>query len=134
MSTDTKLREYTLAGYGGATETMLLELLGEGSSYAAGKQRWFEVAIYVDEDGEYVVHTTGRTTHESETDRYRIVRTRSAFDVIELLTVRRVSQREAHATKGRATAPYVPVASLRALAQSADRDAKIREAYLELVA
>lgn len=37
-------------------------LLGSSSSYARGKTRWFEVAIYKSQGGKYIVSGVGRTT------------------------------------------------------------------------
>jgi hypothetical protein len=131
--TDSQLREYTLLGRDGARETLMLELLGSGTSFAEGKTRWFEVNIFADADGNYVVHTVGRTTVEGERDLGRIERTSSPYDVVELVTVRRKSSRHGTGT-GRRAEPYVPVASTRALAQAADVDDGLNEAYLRLVA
>lgn len=108
-------------------------LLGAGTSYADGKDRWFEVRIYVDDEDYYIVHTMGKTLKEDEHDLGRVIFTTSPYEIIEVLTVRRVSRRRA--TDGdRTAAPYIPTASMRALAQAASRDAGIREAYVEVAA
>lgn len=129
-----RMLEFKLLGRDGAVEFLTLELLGAASSRAEGKERWFEVAIYVDPDGNYVVHTVGRTVMEGERDLGRIERTHSPYDVVELLTVRRTSSRHRGANGDRRAEPYVPVAATRALAQAADRDDGLNAAYLRLVA
>ncbi len=128
---DPELREYTLLGRNGRPETHRLVLLGHGTSYAEGKKRWFEVTIYADENDAYLVHTVGRTTIEGERDLARIERTVSPYDVIELLTVRRASRNH---SGDRAVAPYVPRPSARAIAQAAEFDDGLHEAYLRQVA
>jgi len=88
--------------------------------------RWFEVAIYRREPNrhnrgvaDYVVHTVGNTTVHGERRLSRIKYTRSAFDVLELLTVRPVDRD-----------PFIAAQSARALAQAAQLDEDIRDAYI----
>lgn len=110
-------------------------LLGEGSSWAEGKTRWFEVKIFADENDEYVVHTVGKSTNSGERDLGRVWRTPSPYDVVEILTVRRVSSRQADPRTGnRRTNAYVPNASARALAQAAEFDDGLHDVYLRMVA
>lgn len=103
--------------------------------------RWFEVAIYrryftegidletdpkspkiypIDpEPGDYVVHTVGASIVPNENRLSRISSTDSAFEVVELLTVRRQNQE-----------PWIPSQSSRALARAAETDDGIRDAYI----
>ena len=81
--------------------------------------RWFAVALYDDTDtDEYVVHTIGRSIIPGEIDYARVSRTQSAYEVVEILTVRQ---------KG---AVFIAAPSLRALAQAAALDDDIRDAYI----
>lgn len=103
--------------------------------------RWFEVAIYrrysltgVDLETDpnrpqtypvepvahdYVVHTVGVSIVPGETRLSRISVTESAFEVVELLTVRK-SDEDA----------FITAQSARALAQASDLDDGVREAYV----
>lgn len=98
--------------------------------------RWFEVAIYrrywidaedraagIDytHDGphDYVVHTVGGSSVAGEKRFSRVQGTTSPYDVIELLTVRPVDRD-----------PFIASQSARALAQAADVDRGIRDAYI----
>ena len=101
--------------------------------------RWFEVYIYrrktdvnvrsdahtsADFDNyravyDYVVHTVGGSAVPREKRFSRVQGTTSPFDVIELLTVRPVDRD-----------PFIAAQSARALAQAADLDDGIREAYI----
>lgn len=84
--------------------------------------RWFEAELYRELNGPtiigYVIHTVGRSIMPGEIDYARVLRTDSAFEVIELMTVRQ---------KG---ATFLPAPSSRALAQAASLDDDIREAYI----
>lgn len=81
--------------------------------------RWFEVTLYDDEDAdEYVVHTVGRSILPDEIDYARVSRTTSAYEVVEILTVRQ---------KG---SVFIAAPSLRALAQAAAIDDDMRDAYV----
>jgi hypothetical protein len=99
--------------------TIVARRLGHGSSFRAGKLRWFEVDIYRQDDGEYVVHTRGMTLVADETTYTRILRTRSAFEIVDALIVN-------HRDK-----IYLPQQSTRALAQAAQWDDDCLEAYRE---
>lgn len=104
--------------------------------------RWFEVAIYqryttegidlttdpahpriypldkpVAED--YVVHTVGASAVPGEQRLSRIAVTESGFEMVELLTVRKLNEE-----------PFITAQSSRALAQAASRDENIRDAYI----
>jgi hypothetical protein len=93
--------------------------------------RWFEVALYrrrrpttsadaeVSHTFDYVVHTVGGTAVPGEERRSRVSYTSSAFEVIELLTVR------PHHGE-----PFIAQQSARALAQAAQFDDDIRDAYI----
>lgn len=94
--------------------------LGEGSSWKPGKLRWFEVTIYKDAHGEYVVHTRGVSIVEGEYTKLRIIKTASSFEVVELLHVEQRGER------------YVPRDSRRALAQAAQWDDDLMERHLDL--
>lgn len=101
------------------TQTITARHLGTGSSFADGKRRWLDVDIYAEANGGgYIVHTVGHTTFDDEITRVRIARTRSAWEVVELLTVTH---------KG---STYIPRDSARALAQAAAYDEAIRDAYV----
>jgi hypothetical protein len=105
----------------GRDETLVIvaRRLGHGSSHRAGKLRWFEVDIYRQDDGEYFVHTRGMTSVVDETTYTRILRTRSAFEIVDALIVN-------HHDK-----IYLPQQSTRALAQAAQWDDDCLEAYRE---
>ena len=91
-------------------------LLGSGSTHREGKDRWFEVGIYVRTDGKFVLHTVGRSTLPNETPRCRLIITGSSYEVAERLIV-------SHG--GRV---YVPGQSLRALTSAAQWDDDMLEA------
>jgi hypothetical protein len=82
--------------------------------------RWFEVAIYrVGETGEYLVYTAGWSTLPGEVTIPRVRLTDSAFDVVELMTLRNTKD-----------GVVLPRPNARALAQAASHDAAIQDAYL----
>lgn len=87
--------------------------------------RWFEVALYRRwftpdrSESDYVVHTVGVSTVPGEQRLSRVSFTTSAFEVLELLTVRKPD-----------SDPFIAVQSSRALAQAASRDEDIRDAYI----
>lgn len=68
---------------------------------------------------DYVVHTVGATDVPGEHRLSRISFTTSAFEVLELLTVRRPGDE-----------PFVAAQASRALAQAASLDRGIRDAYI----
>jgi len=85
--------------------------------------RWFEARVFDVSDDEnagsrYLVHTVGRSIVPGESDRNRVAFTNSAFEVIEVLTVRQGG------------VPKLPVASGRALAQAAALDEEIAHAFV----
>src|SRR5262245_817067 len=94
--------------------------LGHGSSHEDGRPRWFEVEIYRRAGGglRYVVVTRGRTRVEGETTGTSGVETDPAFEIISILTVH-------HNDK-----TYIPRQSDRALAQAAQWDDDVRDAYI----
>ncbi len=95
--------------------------------------RWFEVSIYrryVEVEtsvgdmlgatgADYVVHTVGASNVPNEQRLSRIAVTESAFEIVELLTVRKIDEQ-----------PFITVQSSRALAQAAARDEDVRDAYI----
>lgn len=85
--------------------------------------RWLEVTVFATSHG-YVVHTVGVSEVPGESDYDRVTATESAFEVVELLTVRRPG------TNGRPGETFVPPQYARALAQAASLDDGIREAYV----
>lgn len=95
-------------------------LLGSGSSARADKSRWFEVAIYEDVRGQYVLHTAGMSTVNGEEPWYRLITSESAFEIVDRLIVH-------HAGK-----IYVPSQSMRALTAAAQYDDNFLEALREL--
>jgi len=131
------LREWDFTDAAGDAVVVLGRMLGRASSVKDGHNhpeeyaekgvrcsacRWFDVSILaVDEDDEagadYVVYTCGRTIVPGEVDRPRFVWTSSPREVVESLVVRQDGQ------------PKLPVASARALAQAADRDEDLADAY-----
>lgn len=80
--------------------------------------RWQEVRLFQRADKTYCVYTVGRSTIPGERDFIKYRTTTSAFEVIELLTVR--SGKNA----------FLPVPAARALAQAAQVDDEIRDAYV----
>lgn len=82
--------------------------------------RWFEVTLlWVPTDRVYAVYTVGHSALEDEQPRARIQFTESAFEIIEMLTDRRDS-----------ATPRLPIAAARCLAQAANVDDAITEAYV----
>jgi hypothetical protein len=79
--------------------------------------RWHEIDVYRTDDGRYVLHTIGETIIPGEKVFEKVYFTPSAYELIELATVR-------------ANPPYLPRTSAQALAQAAALDAGIRDAYL----
>jgi hypothetical protein len=97
--------------------------------------RWLEVELYskfpdqVNEDNGqgsmYVVVTRGPSIVPGERDYEKITFTESAYEVVEVLTVRK--------TRG-TQSTFLPPQHARALAQAAAHDDGIKDAYLEAVA
>lgn len=81
--------------------------------------RWFEIQIYLLHDNTYAVWTLGRSSIRGERTHHRIVTTPSAWEVVEILTVRK--------NPGVA---FLPMPSARALSQASEFDKRIREAYV----
>lgn len=69
--------------------------------------------------GDYVVHTVGESIVPGETRLSRVSATDSAFEVVELLTVRRPDEE-----------PFITAQSSRALARAATLDDGLRDAYI----
>ena len=97
--------------------------LGQGSSERADKDRWFEVYIYRDDrTNSYVLWTIGRTRRPGENQRYRIVITPAAYEVVERLVVSYSGD------------IYIPSQSMRAIAAAAQYDDDILEAMNQIPA
>lgn len=122
--------EFTGRLLGAATSESDFHTNHPGDFAAKGEKcsgcRWFEVAIYRrdaprgtgDPDVDYVVFTLGHTDVPGERLYGRITQVNSPFEVVEVLTVRRVG------------ATFMPAQSSRALAQAAAVDAGLRDAYV----
>lgn len=80
--------------------------------------RWLETTIYLASDDSFVVHTVGRSIVPGEQDYHRLTFTKSGYEVVEVLTVKSGPE------------PFIPLPSARALAQAADRDDLIQDAYV----
>lgn len=80
--------------------------------------RWLETTIYLTDTDKYVVHTVGRSIVPGEQDYIRVTFTDSAYEAVEVLTVKSAPE------------PFIPLPSARALAQAADRDDAMQEAYV----
>lgn len=123
MMTDTvsppDLQDVTLVDHGQSL-SVRARCLGRSTSKRAHKTRWFEVEIYKTDDGEYLVQTRGMTVIPGEITKTRVVRTRSSFEVVQVLEVGRHNE-----------TPYLPRDSLRALAQAAQWDDDLMERYLD---
>lgn len=79
--------------------------------------RWFEVHLFRTTEDEYVVHTAGHSNLPDEVPLYKLARTRSPYEVVEILTIRRSG------------ATVIPGPSARVLAQAAQFDRGILDAY-----
>lgn len=110
---DLELRDGTRYRFNG-------QLLGRGSSERPDKDRWFEVYIYRNQSGTYILYTVGQSRLEDERPLIRLITTPSGFEVADRLIV-------SHA--GRV---YVPSQSQRALASAAQWDDDLLEAMREL--
>lgn len=97
--------------------------------------RWLEVELYrkfsssANDDGgqgnTYVVVTRGPSIVPDERDYEKITFTESAYEVVEVLTVRK--------TRG-TQSTFLPPQHARALAQAAAHDEGLKDAYLQAVA
>lgn len=97
--------------------------LGGGTSQRPDKDRWFEVDVYRDSrTNSYVLHTVGRTTRPGERQRYRLIITPSAYEVVERLVV---------AYDGDV---YIPSQSMRAVTAAAQYDDDMLEAMNQIPA
>lgn len=127
----------------GARHNLTGRLIGSSSSYmpehnhAPGRGpttdtkwkcshcRWFEIQIFLLSDKTYAVWTLGRSSLPNERTHHRLVQTPSAWEVVEILTVRK----NPGAHNGEAVA-FLPMPSARALSQASQFDINIREAYV----
>jgi len=128
-------QEYSFTGYALGVATSRADQHTHSTRYAAPGDkcsacRWFSVGIYrvfaePTGSGErlkprgYVVQTVGESVIPGEQRLARVEETPSAYDVLELLTVRR-----------RGAEPFITSQSLRALAQAARLDEDMRDAYI----
>jgi len=115
------VQEYELRGRNGDVFRFTGQRLGSGSSDRPDKDRWFEVDIYVGavaDEKTYIVHTQGMSRVPNEVTRARIAFSASPYEVIELLTVNHDGKL------------YIPRQSSHALAQAAQWDDGIRDAYV----
>lgn len=81
--------------------------------------RWFEVSIIWDvEDKTYAVYTVGKSAIPGEEARPVVRFTQSPLEILEILTDKR------------GNTPRLPDASARCIAQAADADQRIRDAYV----
>src|SRR5262245_24630795 len=119
QTTAPPFEDYVLPTRDGRVIGVNAQLLGQGSSYFEGKTNWFEVFIYRDRNGGFLVHRLGQTNVAGQSVRYQLDRTDSAYEVVEILTAR-THQSQAH----------IPRPSARALAQAAAYDDQIRDAYI----
>jgi hypothetical protein len=141
MKTTLDFVPVTLAGRDGREITFRGAVLGSGSSkrdehshysgYYARKGekcsacRWFEVTIYKrtlptgDATYDFVLHTIGNSIVPNEQRFSRVAETSSAYELVELLTVRPY-----HGD------PFIAAQSQRALAQAASLDDDVRDAYV----
>jgi len=123
---------HTIEGRDGQRFNFNGRRLGSGTSWRDGKPRWFEVDIYL--AGEtYIIHTQGRSEVAGETTLSRILRTKSPFEVVEMLTVKKCNTCGQHSCQDRNHSDrrlYLPRQSAHALAQAAQWDDGIRDAYV----
>lgn len=92
----------------------------DGRKIKCNACRWHEVAIYLTSEDDFVLHTVGRTIVPGEIDFARLARTTSAFELVEMTVVRGNTN----------TPPYLPRTSAQALAQAADKDDRVYDAYV----
>lgn len=82
--------------------------------------RWHEARIYADDDTDgYILYTEGGSAIPGEIPFRRMTRATTPLELLSVMVVRTAN-------------PYVPVSSERALAQAADADDDLREAYLAM--
>lgn len=124
-------RTFDLVGRDGTILRVLGQHLGHGTSEQAGKDRWFEVDIYLTATG-YIVHTQGKSSRVGEHTLSRIRHTSSAFELIEILTVKRciIDGRHTCDIPSHEKRLYLPRQSSHALAQAAQWDDDVRDAYV----
>jgi hypothetical protein len=72
--------------------------------------------------GDYVIHSAGMSIVDGEGPLYRYEATRSAWSVVELMTTRR--------TTDAGPESFLAKPAARALAEAAQHDAELREAYI----
>jgi ATP-dependent DNA ligase len=116
----TIMQSIELTDGGGVRREYTAVQIGAGSSHRADKQRWFEVTIYRTSTGKYLLHTVGRTSITGESDRFRLIETASAFEIVERCIV-------AHDNR-----VYIPSQSLRAITTASQYDDDMLEALREV--
>lgn len=98
------------------------EWIASQSSWAEGKDRWFEIDIYRAESGAWIVAGVGATSVPDEEERTWAVVCFSAEDVVKSLV-----------RKSDEGVTFIPKTSQRALAQAAERDSEIAKVYVQRV-
>jgi hypothetical protein len=94
-------------------------LIGEASSFTAGKTRWAEIWIYVTEHGRYVVAGCGRSTLAGEDDRHWAVPCETA-----MLAVEKLYRTDRHDVR------YLPFTSRTALESARRADEGLAGAFI----
>lgn len=79
--------------------------------------RWQETTIYATSDGEYVAYTVGRSILPDEIDYARVVVAATGRELVDQLIVKSAAK------------PFIPAPAARALAQAADVDDSVADAY-----
>lgn len=79
--------------------------------------RWQETTIYVTREGEYVAYTVGRSNIPGEVDYATIFTAATGRELVDQLIVKSAPK------------PFIPAPAARALAQAADMDDSIADAY-----
>jgi hypothetical protein len=128
------MKSYTLHGRDGEV-TFTGEVLGESSSQGQRHNhpgdvspsrsrdqkcnacRWQETTIYGTSSGDFIAFTVGRSTLPGEVDFANVVQTDSARELVDRLIVKSAAR------------PFIPAPAARALAQAADLDDDIADAY-----
>lgn len=94
------------------------QLLGQATSFRPGKERWFEVAIYKTQGGNYIVAGCGKTILAGEIDKSWVQTCESPGGVVE-----RLHMYDHDKTR------YIPTTSRKALDAAIAVDDGLREAF-----
>lgn len=95
------------------------EVIGESSSYARGKMRWFELVIYRTQSDQYVAQGIGRSEFENEEDKVWVEIAGTAAELIAAL----------HRSGGDGD-EYLPRTTQYALEDAARVDSNFAAAYV----